>query len=507
MSKYKGTVHTTLHVTLHAALLGSALLAQGTSAAEWETEAGISLGGYYSDNICLAPTDEEGKAVATARPDISLQGTGARGNVSLQAAAEVNSLGESNLDCATGQGGQLTNRESVVPSLRFNADYELIQDWLQLEADASARRNPINPFAPGGEDSINGRENTSILYDYGVGALLQRRIARAALLRLRYNYNEQFNNVGLFGDSSEDRVQFDLDTLPDTGRISAGIGGRYSRISYDSSDLRPAFDNELSSAEFRLGLQLTSSWQVNGLVGEEWNEFTSVRDDIDGSFWDAGIRWTPNSRVEVAAGTGERFFGSTPRLDISYRHKRSLLTASYTRTISFPRNLRGADSDFTDPDDPFGPGFGDLPGDPLTGDGLQTFIGDTPVLDERLTLSYRFTGRRTNFTLSGSDSRQERTEDLSEATFRSVNFTATRTLSSKLSADFRLGWSENEGQGPAVGSFGQNAKTWRGGFGFTRRIGNDTSVNVAYQYVTRDSDFAFNNYNENRITFSVRFGF
>ncbi len=480
-------------------------------AAEWETGAGIAVGGYYSDNICLAQQDEEDKWVGTARPDVSVRGRGARGNVNLRAAAEYNSLGDSDLECAVGQSAALTNRESVVPSVRFNSDYELVQDWLQVDLAATARQTSINPFVPGGTTS--GRDNTDIVYDYTAGALLQRRLAQTADLSLRYAYNEQLNSVDVNGDSTEDRAEFDLATLPDRGRLSVGVGGRYSKVNYEASDLRPAFDNTLSSAELRAGLQFSSSWQLNALVGEEWNEFTSVRDDIEGDYWDVGVRWTPNTRVEVSVGTGERFFGSTPRADIRYRHKRSELSASYARTLSFPRNLRAGDSGFVEPGDPFDPDFGELPGDPLGEEGLPTFIGNSPILNERFDLRYRFAARRTTITLSGSDSRQRRIEDDAEATFRNVGVTFSRNLSSLLTANLRLSWDEREGSGGDLGGaggfggFGQASEAWRAGFGFSRRLGNDTTVNVAYQFLTRESDFALNDYDENRVTFNVRHAF
>lgn len=491
--------------TLALTALAGLLATLPALSAEWETNAGMSVGGYYSDNICLAPNDKEGKAVATARPDVSVTGRGARGNLNLQAAVEYNSLGDSDLECETGQASNLSNRKSFIPSVRFNSDYELVENWLQLDAAASARENALNPFGPPGTG--NGRDNTNIVYDYTVGALLQRRLAQAANLRLRYAYNEQFNDADIYGNSDEDRVEFDLDSLPGTGRLSAGLGGQYSKINYEATDFQPAFDNELSNAEFRLGFQVLDSLQLNGLAGEEWNEFTSQRDDIDGSYWDVGVRWTPNSRVEVNVGTGERFFGSTPRADIRYRHKRSELSASYVRTLTLPRTLRGADASLVDPNDPFGPGFGELPGDLLGNEGLPTFIGNSPVLDERFELRYRFEARRSSATLSASDSRQERVDDGAEGTFRDVGVTFTRNLSSTLSANIRLRWDEREGEGGNFGGFGQNSESWLAGLGLTRRLGNDTTLTLAYQFLTRDSDFALNNYDENRITFNVRHAF
>ncbi len=486
---------------LACTVLAELFLSPVAFAAEWEKGAGIAVGGYYTDNVCLAPRGQEDKWVGNVRPDVSVQGKGARGNVSLIAAADYNSLGDSDLDCEDGRGGALSNRESFIPSARLRSDYELFPDWLELRADANARRNAIDPFAPGAESGFEDRDNTNITYDYTVGALLQRRLAQVAELRLRYDYNEQFNRSGALGDSSEDRAQFDLETIPGTRRLSLGVGGRYSKVSFDAADGRPAFDNELSSAELRAALQLSRSWELNGLAGEEWNEFTSVNEDIDGGYWDAGLRWTPNARIEVSLGYGERFFGATPRADVSYRHKRSTLSASYARTLTFPRDLRIGDSGFLEPEDPID--FGDVP-DFV---GLPTFIGSSPLLNERLDLRYRFDARRTAVSLFASESRQRRVEDDSEGTFRSMGITLSRTLSSVLSASLRLNWSEREGQGDSVSVFGTASETWRAGLGISRRIGRDTSFSVAYDYTTQDSDFERNNYDENRVTFSVRHGF
>ncbi|MEQ8800937.1 MAG: hypothetical protein RLP45_02755, partial [Haliea sp.] len=57
------------------------------------------------------------------------------------------------------------------------------------------------------------------------------------------------------------------------------------------------------------------------------------------------------------------------------------------------------------------------------------------------------------------------------------------------------------------GGFGQTSEAWRAGFGFSRRLGNDTTLNVAYQFLTQKSDFALNDYDENRVTFNVRHAF
>lgn len=494
---------------LFAALGGAAtvgvLWSALTGAAEWETGAAVTAGGYYTDNICLANRDPEGEWVGTLRPDIALRGEGARASVALQASAEYNSRAESDVDCSSSRGQQLTDRESVIPRLRFVGELEVLEDALFLESSASASRSALDPFAPGVEDNFSGRDNTNIIWNYAFGARLQRRLFSVADLFLRYTYDEQFNSTNQLGDSSEDRVEFSLARAAG-GRLSYGVAGQYSRVEYESSPFSPAFANELKSAEVNAGLELTDAWQLNGLVGEEWNEYTSVLDDIDGSFWDVGVRWTPNARVEVDLGYGERFFGETPRLSVRYRHKRVELAASYERTLSLPRNLRAA-AQLQDGEDIFGPDPDALPGGPLDPGGQPTFLGDSPTLNERFTASWRFTGRRTTFSLTGSDSRQERTDDGDEATFSSLTFVAERELGRRLTATARLGWDQREGRGENVSAFGEETRSWRGGLGLTRGLGQFTSVSLAYEYITRESDFALNDYDESRLIFTLRHEF
>lgn len=494
---------------LSCLLVGDGLLPGIAYSAEWQREVAVHVSSYLSDNVCLRNTDKDARAAATITPDIFVRGEGARASLYLAAAVEYNSLGDSSLECGRGAAGLGGNRKAWIPSVRYLGDLEVVDNWLTLESDAFVGRNPIDPFAAGGRDNLSGRDNTNIIYDYGVGARIEQRVFDDADMLLRYRYSQQYNDANLYGDSSEDSVEFDLGTERSGNRFTTGVAGRYSKVKYDKTDRNLAFDNTLASAEIRAALVLTSTWQINALVGEEWNEFTSIRDDVDGSYWDAGLRWTPNSRIEVAIGTGERFFGSTPRAHIRYYHKRSELTASYTRTLTFPRNLRTADifDDPLVPDIGGDPDFGQLPGDPLTVDGQPTFIGNTPIINKRLALRYRFTGRRTTISLGAANSEQVRTEDAAEAEFSDVSLTFSRSLSPTLSGNARLSWSEREGEGSIVGRFGQRSQTWRAGVGLSRLLGNNTTLSLNYLYTKQDSEFDLNRYRENRLMLSIRHQF
>lgn len=479
-------------------------------AAEWEKAASVSASAFWTDNFCLSRDDKESEIVETVTPAVRLSGSGARANVALNARVEFNTAGQSDIEClggaGGGQGGLLNNRESVIPSGSFTADYEAIENWLVLEANAFAGFNPVNPFAAGNNDAINGRNNNNITYRWGLGARIEREFERELGLSVRYNYNEQYNSVNqVFGDSSEDRVDASLRMLPGTSRFLLSAVGRYSEVSFEETAFNPAFTNTLSSAELRASFALTNSWEINALAGEEFNEFLSTTDEIDGEYWDVGLRWTPNSRVTVDVGTGERFFGDTPRASVSYRHKRSRLSMSYERNLSFPRNLRAPTT--SNADDPFPPGFNDLPGDPVDPDGNPVLIGDSPILNESLTLNYSYSARRTRFNVTARESKQTRARDLASGTFRNASVGVTRELGFGISFSTRLSWRESEGTGAENDLFGQNVEAWIGDVVLSKRIARRTSASFSYRYTDQQSDFALNEYQENRLTLSLRHDF
>ena len=60
--------------------LGALSLSAQALSGEWTQDASISVGSYYSDNICLVrdTLDEEGKAAATVTPRVSVSGEGSK---------------------------------------------------------------------------------------------------------------------------------------------------------------------------------------------------------------------------------------------------------------------------------------------------------------------------------------------------------------------------------------------------------------------------------------------
>jgi uncharacterized protein (PEP-CTERM system associated) len=65
-----------------------------------------------------------------------------------------------------------------------------------------------------------------------------------------------------------------------------------------------------------------------------------------------------------------------------------------------------------------------------------------------------------------------------------------------------LSWSEQEPKGESSELI-TKSEEWRVTLGAQRSLGQNASLSLDYQYTDRQSDSAFNEYQENRITLSV----
>ncbi|MGB1139711.1 MAG: TIGR03016 family PEP-CTERM system-associated outer membrane protein [Halioglobus sp.] len=480
-----------------AIAIGCALGVQASwsVAAEWTTTAAVAPRVVYSDNVCLNDQNEQDEIYGVITPSFGIEGKGNRANVSLLASVDASTLSDGDLrdnGCSNARGD--LDRDDYLPDVRARADATLVDQWLYLDVRGTATQNDVNPFVAGGDDVADRRGNVNTTYRYTVSPYIKRRLKDVADVTLRYTYDDQTNSKDSVSDSTEESANLLISSGPSASPISWGLQGDYSNVEFDETDTRQFDDeSELKSAQLNLGYQITRQWQVNGYYGEEWNDFVSDRDDIDGDYWSAGLTWTPNERATFSAGTGDRFFGTTPYFRADYRHKRSRFTVNYEQTLTYSRNVRtlGVDD-----------GLG----------GQPTSLTDSPILDERVTLGYRFTGRRFNFGVTGNYSDQTREGsngfvgsefDIDEARYTGVLVNADRSLAQNLTARVAMGWREEEPKGEGS-NFIAESETWRVGLGLDRDFTDRFTASVQYDYIDRQSDISLDEYQENRITFSVR---
>ena len=485
-------------LNLGAVAAAVACVALPTQAAEWDTSASVTPGLIYTDNVCLSADNTQDEWIGKVTPAGSVSANGANANLNIRGAVEFNTLSNSRLENLGCNGGSVGNRDQFAPRLNGNADAVLVENWFYIDGRVNAYQNDITPYANGGGDSLNTTGNTNTTYNYSVSPYVSRRFKDQAQVNLRYTWDDQYNTANVVGDNTKESANFLLQSVPGVANLSWGLQGDYSNVSYsDAPAAATNKDSELKSAQLNLGYQLTRVWQVNGYYGQEWNDFVSSQDKIDGTFWDTGVRWTPNSRTVVDAGIGDRFFGSAPRFSVTHSHKRSTFDASYAKTLTYDRDIRG----LSDPSQPGGelpPGF----------DPGQTTITTSPILDERYTLGYAYQGNHTGFRVNAYQSDQTKQGASSqliftESTYHGISVTGNRSLSQNLSILAGAFWNEQEPKNGAVGAL-RKSEQWRGMLGVQRQMSQSTNLGLNYQYTDRKSDNAFDEYTENRITLNLR---
>lgn len=468
-------------------LLGHAFLASGlvlmsmtASAAEWTRTASVSAGAVYTDNVNLSSTGKKSEFTPTLTPTVSLHGKGARAKLDLTGALEISD--------------QSGNNDSVNPRLQADANAELYERVLFLDLNATATQNTIDPLAVAATDNLSNTSNKTTTYSYRISPYLKSRFKGIADTELRYTYNELNHSESSVSDTSSEAITLSIDSGPEFTKWTWGVAASNRTTDNDQGQV-----SELSALDLRLGYQINRKWQINGSVGNESNDFISTQSSQDGSRWDIGARWTPSARTTLDFGVGERFFGSTKRLSLSHKSKRSVLTANYTHELTDSTALLSNLVVFNQFDE-----FGNLEIDPSTGQPVEIpiniiSIGNSTIVDERFALNYSLKGRRTTFNLNADISDQTYQDSTREVSGMGLGASVSRRLSGKLSGDVSLRWNELD----ETGTGNRETDTWRLQAGLNQRLGQKTNLRFAYSFVDRESNQAGQSYEENRLSLTL----
>ncbi len=498
-----------------ASVFSGLLWAQGAIAVNWNADASIAPSLAYTDNVCLSKDDKQGDwtAVGMLTPSGSVSHQSRKTKVSARGSVQINTLTDGELRDNGCNDEDLGDRQRFFPSISAVGSTVVIDQWVTLDATLRADQNEVTSSRPGSGDDLNRNGNTNTFYRYSVSPTLKRRLKNKAMYTLRYAYNDQINTSDQVSDSTQHAVLTSLANSNAT-RLSWDLSGRYSRVEYNddvvnrtTGQLVPRQDTELKSTGLALGYQLDRRWQINGRYGWEWNDFETYNDaNTGGADWDVGVRWTPSARTTVEAGSGDRFFGSTPRFSIRHERKRSLFRASYRKAITFQRDINTMGNGFL-----YGNSIEDqLINGPALGQPMingvpfnSSIYSNGPILDERLSLGYTYTGRRATTDVFGSYSQQTRAEDGAEGEFNDVTVSFSPQLSRHYTVTGSITWGEDDplgyrGAGNTQQDFSKS-ENWYYMVQIGRPLNNRMSVSLNYQYTDRQSDDAFNEYQENRV--------
>ncbi|MFT4517670.1 MAG: hypothetical protein ACI9JM_000047 [Halioglobus sp.] len=480
-----------LHLCIRSTLVFAlgATLASNAHAVKYSGSMGVAPAVTVTDNVCLTEGNKEWDWIGLATPSGSLRAKGKRASFDIGGSVQFNTLTNSQLeknDC----GGSLGGRSQLNPNLRANGSSILIKDWLSVKATGRVDQKEISSAFAGGNDDLNRRGNMNTRYRYSIAPTLSHRIGNSMTGNLRYSYDQLFFSEDVQAESSRQGVSGGINSRG-SSQYSWGLSARSTEVVYESTALRPARTNELASGTARLSFKYDRKLQLNGTYGYDFKRASTGREleNDDGGFWTIGIRYSPTRHTNFSIGSGDRYFGKTPRLTASHKMKNNIFNASYKKEITYGRELQDLEDGFID----------DF-------NNNSTINSRSPILDERFSLGWTLVGRRQSLNVQGSWSEQTRSEDGSTSQFQSVAVSYAPQLSATYSISGTIGWDSDKPRvalGASDLDIGNTSETWRANVSLSRYINRNSSVSFSYQFTDRQSSLAVGSYQENRVTMTL----
>lgn len=284
---------------------------------EWTFTPRLGVAEIYSDNLRLTPRgSERSEFITRLTPGLAVVGEGRR--LKLKASYDMQNY-------AYARHGSFSSHHQF----NGNADAELVDELFFLNGKASLSQQPISPFDVQPASTANPSSNRTDIRTLSLSPYLRHRFGSAAVAEARYTHDTVTSSTGGLLDSSSDSIRLSIDS--GAAFRTLGWGWRYSRrdTDYDNAN---SLRMEETSANLRY--LLTPRFALTSSVGYEKNDYLSLGDKPQGSFWQAGISWAPTSRTNLEASGGHRYYGKSYSLMAKHRTRRTVWSLGYADLIS-----------------------------------------------------------------------------------------------------------------------------------------------------------------------------
>lgn len=303
-----------------AGLLFALLIPPPTYAGSWELESGVRLSHTHTDNIGLTASDPESEHITELAPRIRADRLGARS--------------EFGLDYRV-RGVRFHNdssRDRVLHEGRGDASVELARNRLFLDGDVARRADLVAGDRTVPDADIFGERGGTSVTRYGGGPRVSQTFGRYA---------------GLGAGYRRERVDFSDSGIPSTdtdiGWVELVNGPRFTRLGWElgyrrreesgGQDFEGRGDRTFSTAQAEVSVQAAARTRL--FVGGGYDDFRYEEEggELDGGFWEGGVRWTPHRRVALEAAAGERYGGRTGRVAGRVEGARLTANATYVESV------------------------------------------------------------------------------------------------------------------------------------------------------------------------------
>lgn len=444
---------------LSSVVVALALTAPAT-AANFQFARYLEIGATATDNPELEQegTDPEAELVWNIKPSIELKFAGNRFGAVAVAEAEVFHFSDA-------------EDEIVDPRIFARARGTLIDDLLFLDSTLTySKISAASGFLRLSQESDPAIRLQNRLF-------IDKSFGQVANLYLAYGHESFFPEVGESADSKRNDVQFFLGRDPVNGGLIWSVGAEYIIDESASNE----FENSSVYAALGFALNKTVLLQFNS--GIEDRKFINALDtanpvtteDDQTSLWSADLTWSPSEQTKVAIGYGERFFGRGPSLQVNHRVENSIFLARYSRDITRTAASLGGISALTSTT---GTSNVQDTGSVNADDATVGRELDEPFIDNRLQLSYKLTGRRSDLIVDSVYSVQDQLAGEEQIKSWISRFVFDRRMSERTLLRFQYEHQKNEADEQAVNNYSEN------------RFGVKFIFNFDQIEATRDEEFS-----------------
>ncbi|MBK1694735.1 TIGR03016 family PEP-CTERM system-associated outer membrane protein [Chromatium weissei] len=490
-----------------AAMLSCFLIAFTNAAltADWQISKQLTTQGTYTDNLELNNTkivanDKKSKSdfFIDITPGLVVTGKGRRLNFDFAYSPQYLHYFSA------------TSDDQVNHRLQLNTQAELYKEHLFFDFNVTAQQEIIDSLGPSSGDSINPTGNTQTTYTYQITPSYKNRFGRFVNLDIRFENNGVFysdqgsNSVGY-------RSQIELSNGSALTALRWGINAENERSEFEKNTgvenvlIQEQPTTERNNIGVLLGYQFSKRWQMMTQFGYEKNNYVALN-ETNGENWKFSNTWTPTARTTFQLGADYRYFGWSPILELTHRHKHSAWTASFSRDISSARNERLQNKVYA-----FKDAFGETVV-PDTGDRLavrpNTAIPiSSTFISSQFQMGYAFQMRRNTIGSTLRYTLREYAETGQNDETLGASLFLTHKLTGLTSSHLSLSWDQNKRDSgvnfiqPTLitqSTLANEVTNFTIDTGLSHQLSAHTNLDLQYRFLDSDQ------YTENRVTLGLR---
>ncbi|MBL4584159.1 MAG: TIGR03016 family PEP-CTERM system-associated outer membrane protein [Pseudomonadales bacterium] len=344
------------------------------SAAQWTTQASVSVSEFYTDNVRLSQNSEADDFITELTTAFSVKADGARIDVDF------------NYSVSYFDYKQDDNLDDLRQAMRLSSSFNLIPNNLVLEVDSAITQQLISSRLQG-SGSVVGSSNVLDTFTSSAEALWNSKLGNFAVLSASFELN-QVDYIA--GSNSGGTSTFQSDSIGQKGRFVLANADELKRIFWSANylDSRIDYETQEQAGEQSGSVTIGYRWdhvRVNADAGwsryrylvsfggaQPDNDFTvlkatwtpsrkvsvglfqTVRNYSQGTLAaDAkrksvggDITWNPSVRTSLQASTSNAFYGDSYGFSFTHRTKKSNWFANYSESVTDSRRLITSTGDF-----------------------------------------------------------------------------------------------------------------------------------------------------------------